>query len=221
MALRCRVPVWRGPLAVVLSDARLQRLGLRLRCAGSAQRWVPVRRAATDPRPDHARTGERADRPCMRPRQGRPAWLAARPSAAGPWAWQADKNGRARKMPGRAAERLGFCAFLPPAPKRQGPVQAHRALVLVAEAPREGRPLRRAGRSGAHRCAPGQGHYMPMSPMPPMPPGMPPAAGASSFGASATMASVVSSSEATEAAFCRAVRVTLVGSRMPSSSMSP
>jgi hypothetical protein len=35
------------------------------------------------------------------------------------------------------------------------------------------------------------------------------------------MASVVSSSEATEAAFCSAVRVTLVGSRMPISSMSP
>ena len=53
-----------------------------------------------------------------------------------------------------------------------------------------------------------------------MPPGMPPA-GASSFGASATMHSVVSISDATEAAFCSAVRVTLVGSRMPISSMSP
>ncbi len=65
---------------------------------------------------------------------------------------------------------------------------------------------------------------MPMPPMPPMPPmsGMPPPpAPASSFGASATMASVVSISEDTEAAFCSAVRVTLVGSRMPSSSMSP
>ena len=47
------------------------------------------------------------------------------------------------------------------------------------------------------------------------------AAGRSSFGASATMASVVSISEATEAAFCSAVRVTLVGSRMPISIMSP
>ena len=44
---------------------------------------------------------------------------------------------------------------------------------------------------------------------------------ASSFGASATMASVVSISEATDAAFCSALRVTLVGSRMPISIMSP
>ena len=40
-------------------------------------------------------------------------------------------------------------------------------------------------------------------------------------GDSAPMASVVSISEATEAAFCSAVRVTLVGSRMPISIMSP
>jgi hypothetical protein len=62
--------------------------------------------------------------------------------------------------------------------------------------------------------------YMPMSPMPPMS-GMPPCLCSSSFGDSATITSVVSSSPATEAAFCSARRVTLVGSRMPISSMSP
>jgi hypothetical protein len=62
---------------------------------------------------------------------------------------------------------------------------------------------------------------MPMPPMPPMPPPPPGIAGASSFGASATMHSVVSIRPATDAAFCSAVRVTLVGSRMPISIMSP
>ena len=62
-------------------------------------------------------------------------------------------------------------------------------------------------------------YIMPSMP-PPMPPPMP-ATGASSFGASATMHSVVSIRPATEAAFCSAVRVTLVGSRMPISIMSP
>ena len=42
-----------------------------------------------------------------------------------------------------------------------------------------------------------------------------------SSGSSATRQSVVRISEATEAAFCRAVRVTLVGSSTPSSTMSP
>lgn len=84
------------------------------------------------------------------------------------------------------------------------------------------RPLWLPCRIVASLAAKGRRHYMPMPPMPPMPPmsGMP-AAGASSFGASATMASVVSSRDATEAAFCRAVRVTLVGSRIPISIMSP
>src|SRR5690349_18187218 len=52
--------------------------------------------------------------------------------------------------------------------------------------------------------------------MPPMPPmsGMPPCLCSSSFGASATITSVVSSRPTTEAAFCSARRVTLVGSRM-------
>ena len=52
--------------------------------------------------------------------------------------------------------------------------------------------------------------------MPPMPPMPPPGgiAGSSFFGASATMASVVIIRPAMEAAFCNAVRVTLVGSRM-------
>jgi hypothetical protein len=43
----------------------------------------------------------------------------------------------------------------------------------------------------------------------------------SSFGASVMEASVVKNNPATEAAFCRARRVTLVGSRMPISIMSP
>ena len=56
--------------------------------------------------------------------------------------------------------------------------------------------------------------------MPPMS-GMPWAPAASSLGSSATMASVVSNRPATEVAFCSARRVTLVGSRIPISSMSP
>jgi hypothetical protein len=52
--------------------------------------------------------------------------------------------------------------------------------------------------------------------MPPMPPG-PPAGGDVLAGRSATIASVVISREATEAAPCRAVRTTLVGSMMPAS----
>ena len=61
--------------------------------------------------------------------------------------------------------------------------------------------------------------YMPMPPMPPMS-GMAGAA-LSALGASETMHSVVSIRLATEAAFCSAVRVTLVGSRIPISIMSP
>ena len=61
--------------------------------------------------------------------------------------------------------------------------------------------------------------------MPLMPPRavvMTAAAGAASFfGASATIASVVIIRPAIDAAFCSAVRVTLVGSRMPNSIMSP
>src|SRR5438552_1637832 len=57
--------------------------------------------------------------------------------------------------------------------------------------------------------------------IPPMPPGGPAWLCSSSFGASATMTSVVSSSPATEAAFCSASRVTLVGSRMPTTEGAP
>jgi hypothetical protein len=66
-------------------------------------------------------------------------------------------------------------------------------------------------------------HYMPMPPIPPMPPISPPpiGIGASAFGASAIMHSVVSIRDATLAAFCSAVRVTLVGSKIPISIMSP
>ncbi len=75
------------------------------------------------------------------------------------------------------------------------------------------------GRNGAF-CLGQQTTFYIMPSMPPMPPPMP-AAGASSFGDSATMHSVVSIKPATEAAFCSAVRVTLVGSRIPISIMSP
>lgn len=56
--------------------------------------------------------------------------------------------------------------------------------------------------------------------MPPIPP-MPGAMAGLSSGMSATMQSVVRIRPATEAAFCRAVRVTLVGSRTPISTRSP
>ncbi len=67
---------------------------------------------------------------------------------------------------------------------------------------------------------------MPMPPMPPIPPMSPPPMPPmpppdSDFGDSAIMHSVVSIKDATDAAFCSAVRVTLVGSRMPISIMSP
>jgi hypothetical protein len=60
--------------------------------------------------------------------------------------------------------------------------------------------------------------YIPISPIPPPP--MPPA-GAASLGDSETMHSVVNINDATDAAFCSAVRVTLVGSKMPISITSP
>ena len=62
-----------------------------------------------------------------------------------------------------------------------------------------------------------------MPPIPPIPP-MPPMSGipAPSFcGRSVTIASVVIIRPATDAANCSALRVTLVGSRIPISSMSP
>ena len=46
-------------------------------------------------------------------------------------------------------------------------------------------------------------------------------AGAAAFGFSATIASVVINSDATDAASCKAVRTTLVGSMIPLASMSP
>ncbi len=60
----------------------------------------------------------------------------------------------------------------------------------------------------------------PMPPIPPMPP-PPPPIGLSSLGSSATIASVVSIRLATEAAFCSAKRVTLVGSTTPIATRSP
>ncbi len=58
--------------------------------------------------------------------------------------------------------------------------------------------------------------------IPPIPPPMPPPAGASTLGSglSATTDSVVRMTDAMEAAFCRAERVTLVGSTMPADIMS-
>lgn len=69
-----------------------------------------------------------------------------------------------------------------------------------------------------YRTAPMQNYIIP--PMPPIPP-ISGIAGASSFGNSATMQSVVSIKPATDAAFCNAERVTLVGSRTPISTISP
>ena len=57
--------------------------------------------------------------------------------------------------------------------------------------------------------------YIPMPPMPPIPPPAPAAPADSSFGFSAIIAIVVSMSEATDAAFCSAVRETFVGSMTP------
>src|SRR5256885_13046094 len=75
-----------------------------------------------------------------------------------------------------------------------------------------GRPLSCwANRAWRKACPVAAGNYMPMPPMPPMPPMSGMAGPPSALGDSAIMASVVSSSDATEAAFCRAVRVTLVG----------
>ena len=65
---------------------------------------------------------------------------------------------------------------------------------------------------------------MPMPPMPPIPPAPAGILGSSSFGFSATIASVVSMSEATDAAFCSAQRLTFAGSMTPAlirSSYSP
>ena len=69
-------------------------------------------------------------------------------------------------------------------------------------------------------CVRRLGRVLDQKPMPPMsgaPPGM---AGSFFSGFSATMASVVISRPATEAASCRAVRTTLVGSMMPAFTMS-
>ena len=122
------------------------------------------------------------------------------PCGAGPrlrmkWQWLPEMRSRNEKTPVGKTACGGFCWF-------------------EAVASGQGRGLQNPLPTG---------HYMPMPPMPPMPPmsGMPPPPAPSSFGESATMHSVVSISEDTEAAFCSAVRVTLVGSRMPISIMSP
>src|ERR1700688_4152989 len=60
----------------------------------------------------------------------------------------------------------------------------------------------------------------PIPPIPPMPP-PPPCVWPSSLGNSATIASVGRVRAATEAAFCSAQRVTLVGSSTPISTRSP
>ncbi len=71
-----------------------------------------------------------------------------------------------------------------------------------------------SGASGSLRV-----YIMSMSPMPPCP--WRPGIFSSSFGVSATIASVVIMSPAIEAAFCKAVRATLVGSMIPILTMSP
>src|SRR5260363_261622 len=69
-------------------------------------------------------------------------------------------------------------------------------------------------------CTPQGGHIsIPILPMPP--PGILPGAGVSSLGNSHTAQSVINSRPATEAAFCSAVRVTLVGSTTPACIRSP
>jgi hypothetical protein len=98
---------------------------------------------------------------------------------------------------------------------QQGPYStAHGPMIrAMKKAPR--------GFAGLWGWSAGRVDYMPMPPIPPMPPMSGMAAGASALGASDTMHSVVSIRLATEAAFCSAVRVTLVGSRIPISIMSP
>ena len=63
----------------------------------------------------------------------------------------------------------------------------------------------------------------PIPPIPPIPPSMPPGIGGAglSSGASLTIASVVIIRPEIEAACCHAPRVTMVGSRIPISIMSP
>src|SRR5207237_4868210 len=81
-------------------------------------------------------------------------------------------------------------------------------------------PLPQAGEGAGQGTGRDQKSMPPMPPIPPPPP--PPWPCASSFFVcSATLASVVIIRPAIEAAFCSAERVTLVGSRMPSSIMSP
>src|SRR5690606_9138816 len=85
-------------------------------------------------------------------------------------------------------------------------------------------PARRKKRSPAQGGASvqqrGRSAYI-MPPMPPMPPMSGMAGAALSSGRSATTASVVIIRPAMEAAACSALRVTLAGSRMPISIMSP
>lgn len=78
-----------------------------------------------------------------------------------------------------------------------------------------------AGKSGGADGCPDEGKGLCRRPyiMSSMPAGI--GGVTSSFGASAIIASVVIISPATDAACCRAERVTLVGSRMPISIMSP
>ena len=100
----------------------------------------------------------------------------------------------------------------------------HQTLTMLPGANKTKRP-RRFNDEAFHKLAAPKrrlhGLYI-MPPMPPIPPMSPPAGiGASSFGSSATIASVVIIRPATDAAFCNAERVTLVGSRMPDSTMSP
>ena len=98
----------------------------------------------------------------------------------------------------------GFCG----PPKKRAPLRKPRAGLLGPV------PLTSQGKRGQDGA---DGYIMPMPSMPPGGIGI----GSSFLGASATDASVVIIRPAMEAAFCRAIRTTLVGSRIPMATMSP
>ncbi len=96
------------------------------------------------------------------------------------------------------------------------------AIARSLERSPRGRTKKKATADGGHKAnegPPGGGRIMDQKSASAMPAGE--RAGLSSAGASATVASVVRIRPATEAAFCSAVRVTLVGSITPISTRSP
>jgi len=154
--------------------------------------WARSTRAGTRTPPGRSPGCSRA--PCAAPRPCRGA------------GWASSSAARAWPSPSRPARCWRWRSRRKKARKQKHGKQKHK------------RPL---ARPFVQDCWSSARHYMPMPPMPPMSGMPPPAIGASSLGVSATMHSVVSIRPATEAAFCSAVRVTLVGSRIPISIMSP